>query len=918
MRRLSSQAGSGRARSLRLSAAALAALVGAAPLLAPAGARAPASPLPCSTQVPSTRWNSLPAPRFPSGPQEIAAYTINSTVPQQLLVSNGVAIVRSGDGGCSWTPSYELPAPGSEGPSVDAGEPRNSKLPTYSSATARIGAIRSYGPAVLALIEEHTPVARPHVIVSTDFGATWQHRDLPLAGEGGTPLDIALGFDPGSGTAYTYLLVDESQPAAVASVRRPVALFVSEDLGYTWERRGEGPGEISLNVPVVGGVPPSEQLTGLHGVASPPLLGRTVFVYGEAGLFRSDDAGRTLTRVDTDLVPGRVGHLEALVQPKKNGARYVLTAYSRGSPFAFRSLDGGTHFDSFSTPTEVESSSLDAISGPAGVFLEIGALNLPVYLNLGAPVPLHDLQGASNVATLDRLIIGAGADALYWRRPFEVIPLDEVTDRPTLAEIPATVVRLSEPRFRDPVRRIVLDRGEQRRVRYRLDLPSTPTPVDVFFLIDVSGSMQDTIDGVRRALFSIIDRLRLEGVDVWFGVGEYRSYTQPPAYKRRLDISPPGPRLRRALNALFASGGQEETQLMALYQIATGEGIDEPNHHITPGQQANFRPQAEKVIIHATDAQFSTGPGHPTFEQVAAALNARGIKQIGIAVGDCEPNQRCLETPLDGLRRVAADTGTTAPPEGVDCDGDGDTELNFQEPLACRLERAQVDDAATMAAVIVNTVRALRDDGEVRFEADGPAGVVRSVTPIQPRIVNFKQPQVLDYRVTYSCPRLKPGRRYRVRLRAARAAGVLARLGVDVICRSAEPEPPLAPLIAPVAAVFPPPRPPQPPNPNPNPQANPNPQPNPNPQSAFATQEQEQPQLAVAHAAGQRAEARPQVERGFNHKGSDEYAFSRYRDGGSDPPYAFLSLAASMTCMLGAALLARQRATVRKAYTRRS
>lgn len=918
VRHFSSQVGSGRARSLRLSAAALAAVVGAAPLLTPAGARAPASPLPCSTQVPSTHWYSLPAARFSSGPQQITAYSINAAVPEQLLVTNGVAIMRSLDGGCSWSTAYELPAAGSEGPSLDASEPRDSKLPTYTSATARIGTIRSLGPAVFALIQEHTPVARPHLLVSSDFGGSWQHRDLPLAGESGTPLDVAVGFDPASGTSYIYLLVDQGQSAAVASVRRPVTLLVSEDFGYTWERRGEGPGETSLSAPVIGDVPPSEELSGLHGVASPYLLGRTVFVYGEAGLYRSDDAGHTLTRVDTNLVPGRVGDLEALALPTKGGTRLQLTAYSLGSPFAFRSLDGGAHFQSFSTPTEVESSSLDAISGPAGVFLEIGALNLPVYLNLGAPLQLHDLQGAFNLATRERLIIGAGNDALYWRRPFEVIPLEEVTERPALAEIPDTIVKLSEPRFRHPVRRIVLDRGEQRKVRYRLDLPPTPTPVDVFFLIDVSGSMQDTIDGVRRALFSIINQLRLEGVDVWFGVGEYRSYTQPPAYKRRLDISPPGPRLRRALNSLFASGGQEETQLMALYQVATGEGIDEPNHHITPGQQANFRSEAEKVIIHATDAQFSTGDGHPTFEQVAAALNAKGIKQIGIAVGDCEPNQRCLETPLEGLRRVADDTDTTAPPQGVDCDGDGDTELYFQEPLACRLDRDEVDDAATMAAVIVNTIRALRDDGAVRFRAEGPAGVVRSVTPTQPRIVNFKQPQVLDYHVTYSCPRLKPGRHYRVRLQAARASGVLAALDVKVICRSAEPEPPVVPFVAPVAAVFPPPRPPQPPNPNPNPQANPNPQPNPNPQSAFATQEQEQPQLAVAHAAGQRAEARLQPERGFSHKGSDEYAFARYKGARAGPPYAFLSLTVAMTFMLGTVLLARQRAAVRRIHIRRS
>jgi hypothetical protein len=866
--------------------------------------------------VSSTHWSRLRPPAFSAGPQQITGYAVHRALPQQVLVTNGVVIMRTLDGSCSWSEVYALPVPGEQAPELDPNDPEGSKIPTYSSATARISRIVSYGPIVLALIQEHTPVARPHVIFSTDAGSTWRHSDLPLAAETGTPLDIELGFEFGApgeqSSIFMYLLVDESQASAAAAVERPVSLYVSEDLGSSWERRGQGPGETSLNLPVVGGLPEGEGLTRLHGLAVPLGMGRTVFAYGEAGLFRSDDAGRTLEKVNTDLVPGRVGLLQADTVFAPSGTSLRLTAYSAGSPFAFRSLDGGRSFTSFATPTEVESSSYDVISGPSGAFLEVGALNLPVYVDLDAPVQLRDVQGSLRIATSERVIFGATDDAIYWRQPFREIPLEDVRDRPTLAEIPDTEVNIGEPRFRDPVRRIVLERGERRTVGYKLDLPPTPTPVDVFFLIDVSGSMQDTIDGVRRALFSIIDRLRLEGVDVWFGVGEYRSYTQPPAYKRRLDVSPPGPGLRRALNSLFASGGQEETQLMALYQVATGEGIDEPNHHIAPGQQANFRSAAEKVVIHATDAQFSSGDGHPSFEQVAAALNAKGIKQIGIAVGDCEPNQRCLETPLDGLRRVAADTGTFAPPQGVDCDGDGVTDIIFQEPLACRLERTEVDDAATMAAAIVNTIRALRDDGQVRFAAYAPTGVVRRVTPERPLVVNFKQSQVLNYEVTFACPRLKQGRRYDVRLEVSRAAGTLATTTVRVVCRQPEPEPPpAAPFIAPVAAVFPPPRPPQPPNPNPNPQANPNPQPNPNPQSAFAAQEQEQPQLALAHAARQRAEAVPEIERGFNQRTSDEYAFSRHR-GTQGPPTGLYVIAVCMTFMFGSALLARQRAAARR------
>jgi hypothetical protein len=98
---------------------------------------------------------------------------------------------------------------------------------------------------------------------------------------------------------------------------------------------------------------------------------------------------------------------------------------------------------------------------------------------------------------------------------------------------------------------------------------------------------------------------------------------------------------------------------------------------VPPGQQANFRRSATKLILLWTDAPFHyvyASPA-PSFAQAADAIGALGhAKVLGISSGGGG---------LTDLQSIASATGALAPAGGVDCDGDSVNDINAGEPLVC-------------------------------------------------------------------------------------------------------------------------------------------------------------------------------------------------------------------------------------------
>jgi hypothetical protein len=51
-------------------------------------------------------WTVLAGPTFSTGNQQITAMAIDRAAPSTIFVTNGAAIARSTDAGCSWKESY--------------------------------------------------------------------------------------------------------------------------------------------------------------------------------------------------------------------------------------------------------------------------------------------------------------------------------------------------------------------------------------------------------------------------------------------------------------------------------------------------------------------------------------------------------------------------------------------------------------------------------------------------------------------------------------------------------------------------------------------------------------------------------------------------------------------------------------------
>lgn len=217
---------------------------------------------------------------------------------------------------------------------------------------------------------------------------------------------------------------------------------------------------------------------------------------------------------------------------------------------------------------------------------------------------------------------------------------------------------------------------------------------DVYLLMDTTGSMGGAISSLKETITrepdGLIVSLRENIPEAWFGVGDFKDYSQSPygggsdyAYRHRLDMTEDAGAAQGAVNDLSASGGADgpESHVPAIFASVTGQGLpgraDEGGVPIpartdcprgTRGYPC-FRERAVPIVVLMSDAPFHNGPNGsaaydndslggpaPTFEQTVAAVNGRRVDVIGIVVGgfgSAEDDQRALasavgSTSLDG------------------------------------------------------------------------------------------------------------------------------------------------------------------------------------------------------------------------------------------------------------------------------
>lgn len=208
---------------------------------------------------------------------------------------------------------------------------------------------------------------------------------------------------------------------------------------------------------------------------------------------------------------------------------------------------------------------------------------------------------------------------------------------------------------------------------------------DIFFLVDVTGSMMQEIDQIRARLSDTIAPGIARSIpDVRFSLAQYAEFPQPPygdfsdlPFEMLTPSTSDLTTLQRGLDALVLRSGGDgpESAIEALYLAATGESLGV----IVPGRRCPadtigypcFRRTGSRIFLWITDAPSHNGPfgEYPYGEEVAprphqyeetiTALNRIGAKVLGLYSGLGEENGRAHVEEI--ARRTGAVTAAGTP-----------------------------------------------------------------------------------------------------------------------------------------------------------------------------------------------------------------------------------------------------------------
>lgn len=824
-------------------------------------------------------WSTIAAPAFTKGGADLVAYAVHPRLPSVILVTNGQQVLASQNFGCDWQTYFEIDL-----------------LPTLvapvSAANSRITEIDipehpSAGDSVYLVIEERVgPAVRPHVIISK--GQDGRFR---------TTID---GLPPLTGGVFGLHIAPSNPEIAYLQVRRNPAtleddIYASTDSGQNWTKR-------------------SNDSAASQSMGIDPLDPQELWTWGGSGLWHSLDGGRSRSWLNMVGTPTPL--VDIFHQP---GSPARIMAYEAETQGFSVTYDGGATWTRILGPPGFARSIAHGNNSDDVVMAQhdrVDRFKAPSYwVELE---PDYDQPDLANMSA-DR----SSAPSIYGMTPRTIekyTGLNNEVKLPGFVDLDPTDI-LDQTSLKPASTKLKLKAGSSESVDYRFDLPANPKPLDVFFLVDTSDSMDSSIEGLRKGMQNIAESLAASKIDVQFGVGEVKDYPIPGfgdptqgdfPYRLNRAIGPTDDSLGDALERLDASGGgradYEESQLTGLYQAATGEGEpgcvdtgEESQPCVPPGKDAGFRPDAIKVIVHVTDYGFHDQAAHPSppFGTVAAELSGKGIFQIGLAVFGTEG----ISAAISDLTAMAEATDTVAP-EPVDCDGNGSTDIAKGAALVCEITEVAGDGSLNLAPAIIATVRAIAEDVSVEIVTSDKKKSVVDVAPALYPSVDITERNSLGFNLTFTCPRSLAGTTHNLTL-AANVSGVpAASATAKVVCkkipaaallkRKQKQEPPADPV--PVVPVFPPaaivvpiiaPA-----GPPPVPETISSTQSAAQAQGAVAKQEQKQLQFAMAYA---------------QFKNDEAYAFSSYTERSRPSPAPLYISAVVMS--LGAAFVALGRRT---------
>lgn len=194
-------------------------------------------------------------------------------------------------------------------------------------------------------------------------------------------------------------------------------------------------------------------------------------------------------------------------------------------------------------------------------------------------------------------------------------------------------------------------------------VPEAPPKLDLYLVVDLSGSYSDDLPNLKAKAPEIFDGVRAGVADSRFGLGSIVDYPFDPwgnagtgdyAYRIDQDLTADRTTWLTATDAMMTRFGGDgpQSQLEAFYQAATGAGRDLNGNGSyadlgdVPPAAVSFRADATKVMALTTDAPFHLpgDPGDlpggypgPSRDATVAALGAAGIKVIAIKAPGSSP-----------------------------------------------------------------------------------------------------------------------------------------------------------------------------------------------------------------------------------------------------------------------------------------
>ena len=200
--------------------------------------------------------------------------------------------------------------------------------------------------------------------------------------------------------------------------------------------------------------------------------------------------------------------------------------------------------------------------------------------------------------------------------------------------------------------------------------PKIKGVADIVFLLDATGSMQPSIDAVKRNIGTFVDKLESPDENATLPVKDWRAavweFRDVRADGGRWLVRHPFVRsageLRGQLGGVVASGGGDEPEslLDALYAVAKMDASPRDTNEGEPGKW-RARGVATRVVVVFTDASFHPALGIPAGLDVDDVRNAVEAAHVRLTV--FAPRMDCYDD-LDEFQHCKYEAIDLAPGEG--------------------------------------------------------------------------------------------------------------------------------------------------------------------------------------------------------------------------------------------------------------